>query len=127
MANHCPCILEKHSPRGCVLSSDYVFTDITHPIPDLTGYITEGQIYVDRQLHNRQVSIVALVSSDLVLVLGGSCRNSTRPVLHHFITPTSYLVPILPRLVPFCHASFLPCPFSTSPRPVLHRPRLTSS
>lgn len=29
--------------------------DITHPIPDLTGYITEGQIYVDRQLHNNQV------------------------------------------------------------------------
>lgn len=29
--------------------------DITHPIPDLTGYITEGQIYIDRQLHNRQV------------------------------------------------------------------------
>merc|ERR1711981_1173421 len=25
--------------------------DITHPIPDLTGYITEGQIYVDRALH----------------------------------------------------------------------------
>lgn len=30
-------------------------THITHPIPDLTGYITEGQIYVDRQLHNRQI------------------------------------------------------------------------
>jgi V-type H+-transporting ATPase subunit B len=29
--------------------------DITHPIPDLTGYITEGQVYVDRQLHNRQI------------------------------------------------------------------------
>jgi len=29
--------------------------DITHPIPDLTGYITEGQIYVDRQMHNRQI------------------------------------------------------------------------
>lgn len=29
--------------------------DITHPIPDLTGYITEGQIYLDRQMHNRQV------------------------------------------------------------------------
>lgn len=29
--------------------------DITHPIPDLTGYITEGQIFIDRQLHNRQV------------------------------------------------------------------------
>jgi len=29
--------------------------DITHPIPDLTGYITEGQIYVDRALQNRQI------------------------------------------------------------------------
>jgi V-type H+-transporting ATPase subunit B len=29
--------------------------DITHPIPDLTGYITEGQIFIDRQLNNRQV------------------------------------------------------------------------
>ena len=29
--------------------------DITHPIPDLTGYITEGQIYIDRQLHDRQI------------------------------------------------------------------------
>ncbi len=29
--------------------------DITHPIPDLTGYITEGQIFIDRQLHNRRV------------------------------------------------------------------------
>ncbi|KAJ5067196.1 v-type proton atpase subunit b brain isoform [Anaeramoeba ignava] len=29
--------------------------DITHPIPDLTGYITEGQIYIDRQLHNKQI------------------------------------------------------------------------
>ncbi len=30
-------------------------TDITHPIPDLTGYITEGQIFIDRQLHNRGI------------------------------------------------------------------------
>merc|ERR1719238_130359 len=29
--------------------------DITHPIPDLTGYITEGQIFVDRNLNNRQI------------------------------------------------------------------------
>jgi len=27
--------------------------DITHPIPDLTGYITEGQIVVDRELNNQ--------------------------------------------------------------------------
>ena len=29
--------------------------DITHPIPDLTGYITEGQIVLDRQLHGQGV------------------------------------------------------------------------
>lgn len=29
--------------------------DITHPIPDLTGYITEGQIVVDRDLDNQGV------------------------------------------------------------------------
>ncbi|KAF2724148.1 V-type ATPase [Polychaeton citri CBS 116435] len=29
--------------------------DITHPIPDLTGYITEGQIFVDRQLDNKGI------------------------------------------------------------------------
>jgi len=27
--------------------------DITHPIPDLTGYITEGQIVLSRELHNQ--------------------------------------------------------------------------
>jgi len=29
--------------------------DDTHPIPDLTGYITEGQIYVDRDLNSQGV------------------------------------------------------------------------
>ncbi|MBN2405788.1 MAG: V-type ATP synthase subunit B [Coriobacteriia bacterium] len=29
--------------------------DKTHPIPDLTGYITEGQIVLDRNLHRRGV------------------------------------------------------------------------
>ena len=29
--------------------------DITHPIPDLTGYITEGQIVLDRDLHGQSV------------------------------------------------------------------------
>lgn len=30
--------------------------DITHPIPDLTGYITEGQIVLSRDLHQRGIS-----------------------------------------------------------------------
>ncbi len=29
--------------------------DITHPIPDLTGYITEGQIVLSRQLHMKEI------------------------------------------------------------------------
>ena len=29
--------------------------DITHPIPDLTGYITEGQIVLDRGLHKKDI------------------------------------------------------------------------
>ena len=29
--------------------------DITHPIPDLTGYITEGQIVLDRNLYGQSV------------------------------------------------------------------------
>ncbi|SNZ09153.1 V/A-type H+-transporting ATPase subunit B [Persephonella hydrogeniphila] len=29
--------------------------DITHPIPDLTGYITEGQIVLDRTLHQKGI------------------------------------------------------------------------
>lgn len=29
--------------------------DITHPIPDLTGYITEGQVVLDRNLHGQSI------------------------------------------------------------------------
>jgi V/A-type H+-transporting ATPase subunit B len=29
--------------------------DITHPIPDLTGYITEGQIVLSRELHQKGI------------------------------------------------------------------------
>lgn len=35
--------------------------DITHPVPDLTGYITEGQIVLDRNLH--QVGIYPPIGS----------------------------------------------------------------
>ena len=29
--------------------------DISHPVPDLTGYITEGQIVLDREMHQRGI------------------------------------------------------------------------
>lgn len=42
-------------PQKLHALSKILSPDITHPIPDLTGYITEGQIFVDRQLYNRQI------------------------------------------------------------------------
>jgi V/A-type H+/Na+-transporting ATPase subunit B len=30
--------------------------DVTHPIPDITGYITEGQIVLSRELHSRGIA-----------------------------------------------------------------------
>ncbi len=39
--------------------------DKTHPIPDLTGYITEGQIILDRNLHRRGVYPPAAVLPSL--------------------------------------------------------------
>ncbi|MEJ2180891.1 MAG: V-type ATP synthase subunit B [Gammaproteobacteria bacterium] len=50
---------------GCIQGKDGTLTqlpiltmpsdDITHPIPDLTGYITEGQIVLDRELDRRDI------------------------------------------------------------------------
>jgi V/A-type H+-transporting ATPase subunit B len=39
--------------------------DITHPIPDLTGYITEGQIVASRDLHRKGIYPPIDVSSSL--------------------------------------------------------------
>ncbi len=52
MPNDGTFIITPPFPRCTWLTS---VTDITHPIPDLTGYITEGQIFVDRQLHNKGI------------------------------------------------------------------------
>ena len=53
--------------------------DITHPIPDLTGYITEGQIYVDRGLHNRQIYLPINVLPSLSRLMKSAIgKNMTR-------------------------------------------------
>ena len=46
--------------------------DITHPIPDLTGYITEGQIVLSRELHRKNIypSIDVLPSLSRLMNLG---------------------------------------------------------
>ena len=53
--------------------------DITHPIPDLTGYITEGQFVLDRTLHQKQVSPPVDVLKSLSRLAGaGMGEGKTR-------------------------------------------------
>ncbi|NIQ95854.1 MAG: V-type ATP synthase subunit B, partial [Desulfuromonadales bacterium] len=47
-----------HERRGSITQMPILTMpndDITHPIPDLTGYITEGQIVLDRNLQGRDI------------------------------------------------------------------------
>ena len=37
------------------VSYTHLNDDVTHPVPDLTGYITEGQISLDRSLDNSKI------------------------------------------------------------------------
>ncbi len=53
--------------------------DITHPIPDLTGYITEGQIVLSRELHNQDIYPPIDVSPSLSrLMKDGTGKDDTR-------------------------------------------------
>jgi V/A-type H+-transporting ATPase subunit B len=53
--------------------------DITHPIPDLTGYITEGQIVLSRELHQRGIfPPVDVLPSLSRLMQRGIGENRTR-------------------------------------------------
>jgi V/A-type H+-transporting ATPase subunit B len=53
--------------------------DITHPIPDLTGYITEGQIVLSRDLHNQGIyPPVSVLPSLSRLMKDGIGKNFTR-------------------------------------------------
>ncbi len=52
--------------------------DITHPIPDLTGYITEGQIVISRELHRKGVypPINVLPSLSRLMNAGIGAKNT---------------------------------------------------
>ncbi|MCB8959971.1 MAG: V-type ATP synthase subunit B [Ardenticatenales bacterium] len=59
--------------------------DITHPIPDLTGYITEGQIVLSRELHRKGVyppiDVLPSLSRLMNAAIGaGQTRGDHRPV-----------------------------------------------
>jgi len=53
--------------------------DITHPVPDLTGYITEGQIVLSRDLHRKSVyPPIDVLPSLSRLMPGGIGKGKTR-------------------------------------------------
>jgi V/A-type H+-transporting ATPase subunit B len=53
--------------------------DITHPIPDLSGYITEGQIVLSRELHSQGIYPPINISPSLSrLMKDGVGKNDTR-------------------------------------------------
>jgi V/A-type H+-transporting ATPase subunit B len=51
--------------------------DVTHPIPDLTGYITEGQVFLGRELFRKGIYPPVYVLSSLSRLMG--------PALTHLI------------------------------------------
>jgi len=54
--------------------------DITHPIPDLTGYITEGQIVLSRDLHHKGIyPPIDVLPSLSRLMDAGIGEGKTRP------------------------------------------------
>ena len=54
--------------------------DIGHPIPDLSGYITEGQIVLDRDLHRRGIyPPIKVLPSLSRLMKDGTGKNMTDP------------------------------------------------
>ncbi len=62
--------------------------DITHPIPDLTGYITEGQIVLTRELHQKgifpPVDVLPSLSRLMQKGIGeGHTRADHRKVANH--------------------------------------------
>ncbi len=67
-----------HGRRGTVTQLPILSMpddDITHPIPDLTGYITEGQIVLSRELHRKgvypPVDVLPSLSRLMNLGIGG--------------------------------------------------------
>ncbi|MDD1717077.1 MAG: V-type ATP synthase subunit B [Methanoregulaceae archaeon] len=69
--------------------------DITHPVPDLTGYITEGQIVLSRDLHRRgadpPIDVLPCLSRLMNLGIGpGKTREDHRNVADQLYASYAY-------------------------------------
>jgi V/A-type H+-transporting ATPase subunit B len=64
--------------------------DITHPIPDLTGYITEGQIVLSRDLHRRGVNPPIDVLPSLSRLMGSGIGADRTRAEHREVSDQLY-------------------------------------
>ncbi len=75
----CGRIHERHGSITMMPVVSMPSDDITHPIPDLTGYITEGQIVLSRELHNQGIYPPVHISPSLSrLMKDGIGKGDTR-------------------------------------------------
>ena len=64
--------------------------DITHPIPDLSGYITEGQIVISRELHGSGIYPPINVLPSLSRLMGGCIGEKTTREDHKSVSDQMY-------------------------------------
>lgn len=64
--------------------------DITHPIPDLTGYITEGQIVLRRELHRKGVYPPIDVLPSLSRLMNAGIGEGKTRTDHRFVADQLY-------------------------------------
>jgi len=68
--------------------------DITHPVPDLTGYITEGQIYIEHD----KVMVLKSLSRLKQLVIGKETRHDHPAIMDACIKAYSYSLDLKEKL-----------------------------
>jgi len=64
--------------------------DITHPIPDLTGYITEGQIVLSRELHRKGIYPPIDVLPSLSRLMGAGIGEGKTRADHRSVADQLY-------------------------------------
>jgi V/A-type H+-transporting ATPase subunit B len=64
--------------------------DITHPIPDLTGYITEGQVVLSRELHRKGIYPPIDVIPSLSRLMGAGIGAGRTRADHRELTDQLY-------------------------------------
>ena len=64
--------------------------DVSHPVPDITGFITEGQIYIEKSLHNKKIYPPINVLSSLSRLMKSSEGSNLTRNDHAYVSHQLY-------------------------------------